>query len=1351
MNNDTTTSTPGERDVRQQVPLWRLTGSFKLLTPLHVGTGRDAEIRLDEKRMGSDKETRAQDESRYVATVVRDHLDRPCIPASSFKGALAALARRVAGIDAAQHERLFGAAEGDKTTSGGVEFTYLYATPDSLVQVAKTSLPQFNCEGHPHVANLAHVSRNRDTGAAEAQRLFLSQVVPPGVVFGFDCTARGLSREDMGVLLGLLALAGDAREGLRLGAGKAADQGRVSWQQGDVWCLEAGRLAALWASDDGRIWTDRTRVRDLKTINQTVASGDWLRLDGLALKFHSPFLVYERRKKEVTGDPDGGPRLNHAGRAVLPSTSLHGALRAQAERILRTIGRETPAGYEVPGVQGLDDAGGTLDLASVLFGAPGWRSLLRCSDFVDDGTSQDITHHMLAIDRLTGGGKDSAKFSITVRDCPTLNGSLALDLKRLEAIEATRPGVTAQVLGLLAHVLRDLDEGDVPLGYGASKGYGQLRSGTADELRTALGGVKFSQALAAFADLSAQEETACRSAALVTPELTPEERLPLPSAPAGPDTFHNPYVFIPFGMPRPDDARLPWADRAALDKGRAAHHRHGRYADEAFHGRIICRVTAKTPIFVGAGDVPGTTDPKQKQNYTLNIRIGKEKIRRCALPATSLRGMVSSLHESITASRLRAATDRRYSVRKDTNPAWPKPNPSAIGRLLLLGNRFWIQMLALPTMKLEGSRAVLEEPGYQHLIRPNKPAPLKSLFANGKIDADELTKLVPESGKKFRTAVMERRVDTRMEVNHKGEIAIRFDDKDSLHVQRSYVLGLRRNTGEYPLDLKSDHGGKRMERGLVRVMQASGRKFVEKDEKPVRKHEVFVPFDVDQQKDFERARDIFEANTSQSDADLVKSLATLHILPVHQDCVDRFHRLSDEMTAQQDNQQESELSPMAIRPFHPNGTSRNNGVIDQVHADIKKQNRHRVLRLQHNDLVYFRPNKEGTAIEEISYSSMWRREIEGSTKDLVGHKEWLPDGDVPVTSLSPSELIFGTVQVRKSAGNRPDDEPIAAWMSKVRFSAGVSLADITPGPVQTLKILSSPKPPSPSMYFQPKGQPGGAHVSKADLWARPGDYQLKGRKTYLHAHQEFSRRPDGSIGQRRVRPLDKDGYHGGSANPWESDKDAKQNLDNQKVRVAPLPAGSTFHFSIDFHNLSQPELESLCASLRPHADFEHKIGMGKPIGLGSVKVEAVGLHLVDRRQRYAQRDFSVAPRYHAQWIDGCPQLPHFLQAEASISVSSRVAVQPEHLARACMAHLKAQSPAVHRALMLTGDPQRVVAPVHYPQLQRKSIEEESFAWFVNNDKTGQDWSGNPQHLAGFTPKSEALPTLSRVPRRNIGR
>lgn len=1335
--NDTTTSIPGERDVRLQVPLWHLTGTFTLLTPLHIGTGRDAEIRLDEERMGSDKETRAQDESRYVATVVRDHLDRPCIPASSFKGALAALARCVDGIDAAQHERLFGAVKGDKTTSGGVEFTYLYAQPDTLPQTS--GLPQFGRPDHPHVAHLAHVSRNRDTGAAEAQRLFLSQVVPPGVVFGFDCTARGLSREDMGVLLGLLALAGDAREGLRLGAGKAADQGRVSWHQGDVWCLDADKLAALWASDDGRMWTDRTRVRDLKTIHQTVASGNWLRLDGLALKFHSPFLVYERRKKEVTGDPDGGPRLNHAGRAVLPSTSLHGALRAQAERILRTIGRETPAGYEVPGVQGLDDAGRTLDLASVLFGAPGWRSLLRCSDFVDDGTSQDITHHMLAIDRLTGGGKDSAKFSITVRDCPTLNGSLAVDLKRLEAIEAKRPGVTAQVLGLLAHVLRDLDEGDIPLGYGASKGYGQLRSGTADQLRTTLGRVTFSQALAAFADLSGQEETTSRSAALVTPELTPEERLPLPSAPAGPDTFHNPYVFIPFGAPRPDDTRLPWADRAALDKGQAAHHSHARYAEEAFHGRIVCRVTAKTPIFIGAGDKDGTTDPKEKLNYRLN--------NRCALPATSLRGMVSSLHESITASRLRAATDRHYSVRYVNDMNTSAPNPSAIGRLIRIEGLpgLWLQMLALPLLTLgRDGRAYLDKAYTRTLIQPKDDAPLKSLFGDEHTD---MSSFVPEPGKRPMYA-MQDRLNLTVQQERGGQCYVELpSDLNNVHVKlagrTTFVLGARCRPDEMPQRARTTD---RLT-GVVRVMRAEGRDLPEG-----RKHEVFVPYSKAQQgvKPAVEAR-LKDWMAQGKPLDMHTVQREFRLLPVPDEVIERFCRLADAMTATQDNK--DDLADTALRPYQPVSATRNDGRLEapDVRGDLDPKHCHRALRPQHNDLVYFRPNKEGTAIAEISYSSMWRREIALSAKDLVGHKEWLPDGDVPVTTLSPSELMFGAVQVRKNAGNRPVDEPIAAWMSKVRFSAGVSVADITPGPLQTLKILSSPKPPSPAMYFQPRRQPGGAYVSKAELWAKPSDYQLKGRKVYLHAHQEFSHRPDGTT-QRRVLPLDRQGGHAGQRAPWVSDPAADPKLNNQKVRIRPLPADSEFHFSIDFVNLSQPELESLCASLRPHADFEHKIGMGKPIGLGSVKVETVGLHLVDRRQRYAQRDFSDAPRYHAQWIDGKHRkLPEFLKAESSVSVSSPSTVPPEQLARSCMEHLRSQSAAVHRALVLTGDPRRVVGPVHYPQLQRKSIEEETFAWFVNNDKTGQNWQGEQQYLAGFTEKSAEVPMLSRVPRTQGGR
>lgn len=1183
--NDTTTSTPGERDVRQQVPLWRLTGKFKLLTPLHIGTGRDAEIRLDEERMGSDKENRAQDESRYVATVVRDHQHRPCIPASSFKGALAALARRVDGIDAAQHERLFGAVKGDKTVSGGVEFTYLYATPDSLVQAAETPLPQFNREGHPHVANLAHVSRNRDTGAAEAQRLFLSQVVPPGVVFGFDCTARGLSREDMGVLLGLLALAGDAREGLRLGAGKAADQGRVSWQPGDVWCLEAGRLAALWASDDGRIWTDRTRVRDLKTINQTVASGDWLRLDGLALKFHSPFLVYERRKKEVTGDPDGGPRLNHAGRAVLPSTSLHGALRAQAERILRTIGLEIPAGYEVPGVQGLDDAGGTLDLASVLFGAPGWRSLLRCSDFVDDGTSQDITHHMLAIDRLTGGGKDSAKFSITVRDCPTLNGSLALDMHRLDAIEAKREGVKAQVLGLLAHVLRDLDEGDVPLGYGAAKGYGQLRSETVAALRRVLPDLE--NCLTAFAALPTSATTA-PAMSLKEPDVSTE---PKPVRPSGSSTgpgreplFHNPYAFIPISDVRMDDPRLPWADSAMLAIGKAAHHSHSRYDPNALHGRLVCRVKAVTPIFVGAGDAPGTRDPREQLNY----RLGGE----LAIPATTLRGLFSSLHESITASALRVMTQRSYSVRASTHQT----------------------------------------------------------------------------------------------LQHKGEL-----------VNRS----------------RPHPDGRPREVLMVRNIE-SGQEF-----------------------GFGRA------------------------------VMDRLYELADERTAAMKEQHGSVSADKAQPEVKPKGVPRN----------PKPERLGLQARFVAGQRVFFNLSEDGKTITEIAWSQIWRKRVETSDLQPWRTAQGLPgQGGVlaPVAdaarSLSPSELLFGAVQIRDDTrkkagvpGCAPVAAPqIAAWASKVRFGAARALTqpDRAPktDPLVTLKILSSPKPPSPSLYLQRIGQARDGYISKADLTKNPEHYQFKGRKVYLHALRDLSQ-----AFPRVQRFNDKGEVSAEGYLPWESNtrlpppvrnqRDARgkpealPDPNKQKVRVRPISAGSEFMFEIDFVNLSQAELETLCACLAPHGGFEHKLGMGKPIGLGSVKVEPVALYLVDRPMRYRQTDLSGAGRYQAVWRGGLEEaaikhLPAHLKSDWQGAQFVTSTVAPVLLARAQMQRVQKERPDVYQALVLTGLPYMVTRPVHYPQVANVFIEQETYRWFVENDRIGSKI--NRQSLERFTATSRTLPELRRM-------
>jgi CRISPR-associated protein (TIGR03986 family) len=75
----------------------------------------------------------------------------------------------------------------------------------------------------------------------------------------------------------------------------------------------------------------------------------------------------------------------------------------------------------------------------------------------------------------------------------------------------------------------------------------------------------------------------------------------------------------------------------------------------------------------------------------------------------------------------------------------------------------------------------------------------------------------------------------------------------------------------------------------------------------------------------------------------------------------------------------------------------------------------------------------------------------------------------------------------------------------------------------------------------------------------------------------------------------------------------------QHTQMRPVGSGTTFRFRVYFENLSDRELGALCWALHPLGDvgrdYCHALGMGKPLGMGVVKLHA---HLVlsDRRARY---------------------------------------------------------------------------------------------------------------------------------------
>ena len=148
----------------------------------------------------------------------------------------------------------------------------------------------------------------------------------------------------------------------------------------------------------------------------------------------------------------------------------------------------------------------------------------------------------------------------------------------------------------------------------------------------------------------------------------------------------------------------------------------------------------------------------------------------------------------------------------------------------------------------------------------------------------------------------------------------------------------------------------------------------------------------------------------------------------------------------------------------------------------------------------------------------------------------------------------------------------------------------------------------------------------------------------------------------------------------------------------------------------------LLYSLRPADSFRHKLGMGKPIGLGSLRIDINSLELIDRRKRYAE-DSLQQPRYNKALEKNWTQIRDGFAQTIETDI--------------------------RRAIELLGDPARVTKPVHYPQVQNESIEEKTYQWFVAND-IGSGKGANrldpvKSVLEPIDENRPAIPTLKRHP------
>lgn len=177
-----------------------------------------------------------------------------------------------------------------------------------------------------------------------------------------------------------------------------------------------------------------------------------------------------------------------------------------------------------------------------------------------------------------------------------------------------------------------------------------------------------------------------------------------------------------------------------------------------------------------------------------------------------------------------------------------------------------------------------------------------------------------------------------------------------------------------------------------------------------------------------------------------------------------------------------------------------------------------------------------------------------------------PEGD---TRWSLAEAIFGRVKPGDAAKTRVFVED-GFWIGGPPDAVG--------NPITT--VLGAPKPTTYQHYLVQASEQKQDSIHWDDPSAR-----LRGHKLYWH-------RPGA-----RIREV--------------------SGQENVTTKFRPAKEGAVFQARIRYENLRPHELGALLTALELPQGCAHKLGMGKPLGLGSFWISVMEIREIDRRERYS--------------------------------------------------------------------------------------------------------------------------------------
>lgn len=392
---------------------------------------------------------------------------------------------------------------------------------------------------------------------------------------------------------------------------------------------------------------------------------------------------------------------------------------------------------------------------------------------------------------------------------------------------------------------------------------------------------------------------------------------------------------------------------------------------------------------------------------------------------------------------------------------------------------------------------------------------------------------------------------------------------------------------------------------------------------------------------------------------------------------------------------------------------------DGEHDDRWGRKTHNALELKKGDMVYarceFNHMRDVSGIKDLFPVMISRELYANSPKDLLD-ASLQPAKEL--RELSPADRLFGWVPQQKQDSKQESE---GGYKSRIRIicddGARSNIVKRFGGDGIPLTILGQPKPAQGRFYVAKdnEGTPQNDQISKSNAgYHNAGRKGLRGRKQYWH---------------HRGLEAEK------SSNYWDplTENQNQEYLRTEGIRDTQnrsikgwIEPGTDFKATLYVQNLQPQEVGALLWLLSLPAGHYFRLGYGKPLGFGSMKIEIDTARLID-----GCLPLGTADHWKAYYAD----------LNADVPATLDVDLQNKYIVEFIASMVDTYNPPSDNDMSgkdLDKVKQRFDnlsfikgflqvlrgpigdAPIHYPrQRYRPDPEGKNFEWFVANEKGSQ--------------------------------